>query len=725
MKFIFRTDASLQIGTGHVMRCLTLAKALRDRGAECTFICREHEGHLIEKIRQEGFECIALAKHSEIHEPNDAIGSALAHAEWLGASWQSDAQQTIQALGAERVDWLVVDHYALDKCWEEVLRKHVKKIMAIDDLADRQHECDLLLDQNLVANSETRYQYLLAEHCTTLLGPQYALLQPEYAERHPRTPPRTGAVKRVLIFFGGADQPNLTGRAVSAFLELKRDDINLDVVVSSHSPHAAAIQELTQLHANIILHDALPSLAPLMLQADLAIGASGSTSWERCCLGLPSMVITLAENQKPIAAELHQRGLVRCLGHCDAVRDDVLVDALQAAVDEKTLEGWSRACMTITDGGGVKRVASVLALNSESKLEARLARLGDEALLLRWVNDSLVRANAFNSEAITAETHQNWFYKRLRDTEHCKFYIVETLDGLPIGQVRFECVEGEWEIHYSLASFARGLGLAKHLLSVAIKRFRIGRNGAQVFGRVKQGNLPSQKVFEELGFAGSQGGGKLSIAICSDAKSWINDSIPELLLNLMSSGHSCFWVNNANHLDGGDLCFYLSYSRIVSPEKLAKFQNNLVVHASDLPRGRGWSPMSWMILEGQNRIPVTLIEALPEVDSGPIYDQIWMDLENADLVDDLRAKLSRATVSLVQDFVRKYPASLEGKRAQQGEPSFYPKRGPLDSQLDVGKPLIEQFNLLRIVDNRSYPAFFDAHGSEFVLQVHKRTFTKH
>lgn len=114
----------------------------------------------------------------------------------------------------------------------------------------------------------------------------------------------------------------------------------------------------------------------------------------------------------------------------------------------------------------------------------------------------------------------------------------------------------------------------------------------------------------------------MSIAICSEANSWINDSIPELLLNLMSAGHSCFWVNNTDNLDGGDLCFYLSHGRIVSEEKLAKFRNNLVVHASDLPRGRDWSPASWMILEGQSRIPVMLIEALPEVDSGPIYEQI-------------------------------------------------------------------------------------------------------
>lgn len=509
MKFIFRTDASLRVGTGHVMRCLTLAKALRDRGAECTFICRDHEGHLIEKIRQEGFDCIPHAQPSEILDVHDSDEPPLAHADLLGTSWQHDAQQTIQALGAERVDWLVVDHYALDKRWEETLRPHAKKIMVIDDLADRYHECDLLLDQNLVVNFETRYQHLLPEHGASLLGPQYALLQSEYPELHPRTPPRTGPVKRILVFFGGADQHNLAGRTVSAFLKLKRDDIKLEVVMSSHSPHAAETQALAQSHANITLHDALPTLAPLMFQADLAIGASGTTSWERCCLGLPSLVITLSENQKPIAAELHQRGLVRWLGHYDAVTIDRLVEVLQSLIDFKELQSWSQACMAVTDGDGVKRVVSVLMLNSKTKLQARLVRLDDEALLLRWANDPLVRANAFNPEAISADTHQIWFYSRLKNPEYCKIYIVETEEGFPIGQVRFERVEGEWEIHYSLAACARGVGLAKKLLSIAIKVFRIGHNGSQVFGRVKKGNLPSQKVFEELGFSGSKGGGQI------------------------------------------------------------------------------------------------------------------------------------------------------------------------------------------------------------------------
>lgn len=354
MRIVFRTDASLQIGTGHVVRCLTLAKALRSRGAECRFICREHIGNLIEQIQQDGFKCSRLPIPKS--QVNDVTESALAHAAWIGATWQHDAHETIHALGGELADWLIIDHYGLEKRWESTLRPHAKKMMVIDDLADRYHECDVLLDQNLVANMETRYQGLLPAGCTTLLGPKYALLQPEYAELHPRTPPRTGPVKRILVFFGGADQHNLTERTISAFLNLKRDDIELDVVINPNSPHASKIRAQVQSYANINVHGALPSLAPLIQQADLAVGAAGATSWERCCLGLPSLVLTLAENQKPIALELHDRRLVRWLGHYDEVEDEILGNELRTAVEDQSLESWSQACMSVIDGTGIKRV---------------------------------------------------------------------------------------------------------------------------------------------------------------------------------------------------------------------------------------------------------------------------------------------------------------------------------------------------------------------------------
>ena len=201
-----------------------------------------------------------------------------------------------------------------------------------------------------------------------LLGPGYALLQPVYAELHDRIPPREGPVHRILISFGGADSENLTGRVLAAFLSLSRPDIDVDVVIPGSSPYASGIQDLVAGHANIHLHRNLPSLAPLMAKADLAIGAAGTTSWERLCLGLPALVVTLAENQRPIADGLHRQGLVRWLGHKDEVTEQSLRRALTELIEEGIDEEWSLRCRSTVDGKGITSITNCLQkhLNPES-----------------------------------------------------------------------------------------------------------------------------------------------------------------------------------------------------------------------------------------------------------------------------------------------------------------------------------------------------------------------
>jgi len=275
------------------MRCLTLANALAGKGVGVSFICREHDGNLCDLIEEQGF----TVYHLPAPESGFEADATPAHAAWLGAAWQEDARQTgaiIRTLGVKPT-WLVVDHYGLDYCWEEVLKSWVGRIFVIDDLADRAHDCDLLLDQNLFADMQTRYAGKVPADCRLLLGPEYALLQPIYAELHDRIPPREGPVRRILVSFGGADRDNLTGRALAAFLSLNRPDIEVDVVISGSSPYVHEIRDQVAGHDNIHLHSNLPTLAPLMARADLAIGAAGTTSWERVCLGLPALVVTLAE----------------------------------------------------------------------------------------------------------------------------------------------------------------------------------------------------------------------------------------------------------------------------------------------------------------------------------------------------------------------------------------------------------------------------------------------
>lgn len=299
LQIVFRTDASLDIGTVHVMRCLSLAQALARDNVEVLFICRVHDGHLCDLIEGQGFVVCRLPAPTDYFTPEPSPS----HAAWLGATWQDDADQTCPVIKSLSImpAWLVVDHYALDSRWENLLRPLVEHIFVIDDLADRAHDCDLLLDQNFFADLRARYTGKVPEDCHLLLGPEYALLQPMYAELQDHIFPRRGPIQRILIFFGGVDHDNLTGRALAAFLSLKRHDIDVNVVIPRNSPYVSEIRDLVAGCTNVHLHGNLPTLAPLIASAELAIGAAGITTWERLCLGLPALVVTLAENQREVA----------------------------------------------------------------------------------------------------------------------------------------------------------------------------------------------------------------------------------------------------------------------------------------------------------------------------------------------------------------------------------------------------------------------------------------
>ncbi|MDR0674505.1 MAG: UDP-2,4-diacetamido-2,4,6-trideoxy-beta-L-altropyranose hydrolase [Zoogloeaceae bacterium] len=720
MNIVFRVDASSVMGTGHVMRCLTLADALGASGANCRFLCREHPGNLVERIRGRSYPVETLALSGK----RDAD---LFHSHWLGATQEEDAAACVALLAQNApADWLIVDHYALDERWEKALRPHGRNTMVIDDLADRRHDCDLLLDQNLVANGARRYDALLPESCGRMLGPRYALLQPRYAELHDRIPPREGEIHRILVYFGGVDAHDLSGMAVDAFLSLENPEIALDLVIHPTVPHAAALHEKAARHSNVTLHENLPGLAPLMAKADLAIGACGATSWERCCLGLPALVVTLAENQRPIARELHARGLIHWLGDASEITLETLSQALKESLSQG-LPAMSEACRALVDGGGGERVANILTINRKTPLVARPAEWKDEDLLLEWANDPLVRKHSFQPEAIDRNTHRKWFRERLREFEQSKLYIVETESGFPVGQARFDRLGEEWEMDYSLDARLRQRHLGRPLLRTALLKFRQETPVPLILARVKENNPESRRLLESLGFDSKNqsfgGWGVLFIAICSDAASWMNAEIPDLLLAWWAMGHRVAWGHEARDLPGGDICFYLGYGKIVDRMTRARYNHNLVAHESALPEGRGWSPMTWRILAGESQFTVSLFEAVDEVDAGPIYLQETFHLQGAELVFEWRALQAETTRKLCRAFVSEYPAVLNRARRQEGEGSAYPRRTPKDSRLDVDRPLKEQFNLLRVVDNERYPAYFEIAGGVFTLHIQKMPIT--
>lgn len=205
----------------------------------------------------------------------------------------------------------------------------------------------------------------------------------------------------------------------------------------------------------------------------------------------------------------------------------------------------------------------------------------------------------------------------------------------------------------------------------------------------------------------------------SDRNSWLNAYLPELILNWLDEGHRVLWAHEIEDLLHADFCFYLSCGQIMPPSILKQYLHNLVIHKSDLPRGKGWSPLTWQILEDKNRIPVTLLEAAERVDSGRVYAQEWLEFEGHELIDEMRERQAKATIKLCKLFVDGYPKILAEAREQIGEESFYPRRQPADSRLNPTQSIKAQFDLFRVVDNQHYPAFFDLNGQRYFLRIGK------
>lgn len=676
MRVVVRVDASARIGVGHLVRCHTLARRLRERGARVHFICREHAGHLIDQLSADGFGVTRLPA------PPESSARGEDHALWLGVSQDEDARQSALALASAGADWLVVDHYGLDACWERQLRPSVGRLMVIDDLANRPHDCDLLLDQNFSLVGAARYQHLVPEPARLLLGPRYALLGPSY--RGFRALPAEPCVRAgsVFAFLGGADLDNATGRALEAMSAPALRHLTLDLVVGINNPHREAILRQAEQRPNTRVHAPRPQLADLMAKADLAIGAGGATTWERLCLGLPSLVISIADNQRPACEALARAGLIHYAGHAGEVSTGNLVAMLSALADDAAeRERLAIAGRALVDGFGAARVVEALA---------------PTALDAMWLRPEQSDAGQLSSAQLMA-VDLPLVHVALEPSVNDELAVELTPEpGLTDARVE----------HLALREVAA--------LARSRSRRSLGRCGGEDCLDLEPTPFLRRRGLDPTPDA------TYSIAIVSDASSWINDWLPGLIGRWLDAGHRVLWAHALDELRAADFCFYLSCGRIVDAETRARFRHNLVVHESDLPRGKGWSPLTWQVLEGRSRIAVTLFEAADQVDSGIIYAQKWIELEGHELVDELRRAQAEATFQLCEEFVRDSPRSAEQGREQSGAASFYPRRRPRDSALDPQLPLAAQFSLLRVCDNERYPAFFELNGCAYDLAISKR-----
>jgi UDP-2,4-diacetamido-2,4,6-trideoxy-beta-L-altropyranose hydrolase len=482
MRVAFRVDAGHQIGSGHFFRCLALADGLAAAGDACIVVSRNLPEALRARAERHGHRVVSLTSVAPfVPRPGDT-----AHAAWLGAAWEDDGDATKEALGSG-ADWLVVDHYAIDRRWEARAAPAAAHILVIDDLADRAPHCAILVDQNLFPRPHQRYRLLVPEDCEPLLGPRHALLRAQFAARRKAGIRRRQTVDRVLVFLGGSDPTNFTATAIDG---LKRLDppVRADIVIGSGNRARDAIAAACAGDARFHLHDDIENMADLLAAADLAIGAAGVSSWERACLGLPAVVVTLAANQEGPAQELARRGLIRLLGRAGEVGAAEVAHAVEVLRDDPAaLARMSRVAARMVDGEGVGRVANAM--------RARLATEVDAELLLAWRNDPVTRKYSLQTEPVALADHEAWLAATLRN--HDCLLLVGAIGAEPVGTVRFDrLADGAQRVSITVSPDWRGRAIGHSLLRAACRQVAPSRLVAEI----REDNVPSQRLFRGCGF---------------------------------------------------------------------------------------------------------------------------------------------------------------------------------------------------------------------------------
>ncbi|MDA9282316.1 UDP-2,4-diacetamido-2,4,6-trideoxy-beta-L-altropyranose hydrolase [Pseudomonadales bacterium] len=713
MNIAFRADASYEMGSGHVVRSLVLADTIAARGCSVVFVCRLLDGHLINLIRGRGFEVVVLGGAST--GPKSATST-----DWLGVSQQDDADDTIESLRGRLIDIFLVDHYSLDTDWETLIKPHVGSIVVIDDLANRDHNCDFLIDQNFRNDNSSCYEALVPDTCKTMLGLRYAILAPEYRDFRKTMSPRSGTIDKVLVYFGGTDWQNMTIRALKVLSQDEFRFLEVEVVVGSNYPFLSDLQELIAKRPKTNLHQSLPNLANLMSVADLAIGAGGTTMWERMSMGLPALVISLADNQLPACESLQKENLIHYLGGYNDFSDGVLTNCLrQQVANRKQNFDLSYRISQYVDGLGSLRIVQEILPPTADLVNLRVCKTTDYPQIFQIGSDAasfgaLERYSFESMDSVEATLQKDL------DANDCSPLSIEH-NGLVLGVIKhqYNSTTDSIVISYCLDKTVKDM-LEKLVLKSAEMVLllmpiinpvdRSFDDKACFMFRLSNGCVQNRDL--------SLDSGKQLVLVTAKG-SWINDHIAGFYFELLLRGHAVRWVHELYKPLFGDICFYLGFDKIVPLSFREKFHFNLVVHESALPQGRGWSPLSWQILEDQDEVYITLLDAADEVDSGVIFLQDKMTFDGSELIEQIRTIQAQKTFKLCHEFLRHPEVVSRNARKQHGDISYYPRRLPEDSKLDINKPISELFNRLRIADPVRYPSYFRLRNSKYKLIIQK------
>ena len=503
MRVCIRADASPAIGAGHIMRCLSLARCLVGRGAAVDFVTANLSAALESQVLAAG--CV-VQRLSGTASTDDAPSPLVISSD--------DPTLTMSAIGANGCDWLVVDHYGIDRLWLERAGVCAGRVMVIDDNANRELIADLVLNQNLGADRGW-YDGLLPEATTLLAGPRYALLRDEFPLLRPAALAkrrRFGGLGRIMVSFGYSDPKNLTVPVINALSTMTWDKPpRLEVILGSGAPGLEQVRaacSASPLNCDLVI-DAT-DMGSRMLGADLVLGTPGTTSWERCCLGVPSVTAWVADNQRKNSKHLAQAGATIDLGEWGGLSAESVQIAVESLNNAGAWEKMASAALSCCDGGGVMRVVEVMA--SAGKMPAvpaerqasdfwrvRGVEQGDSDDVLKWRNDHRTRAMSLSGEAVSLDAHRS-FFARVLNCDDIDMGIA-CMGGDKIGMVRFDRLpSGKFEVGINLNPSVRGRGLAAPMLRAGIDWHAAKHGSVSLLARIKTANIASVKVFTRVGF---------------------------------------------------------------------------------------------------------------------------------------------------------------------------------------------------------------------------------
>jgi UDP-2,4-diacetamido-2,4,6-trideoxy-beta-L-altropyranose hydrolase len=522
MLIAIRVDASVEIGTGHLRRCLALAQACQSAGSRIVLVTRELDGVSRAVLRNHGVAVTWLQAPASIPQQTVAHREVadVPHRLWARVPWPADVSETVESLRAARPDWLVIDHYAFDARWHRTAREQLGcRLLVLDDTADRDLEADLALDANAAPDPMAKYGDRGRGVARWLAGPRFALLAPAYlgAEQYTFDP----RLRSVGIFMGGTD-PSAISAQVLAACRRAGLDVPIEVISTSANPHLGDLSRACQRDGRATLTVDEPDLASFFRRHDLQIGAGGGATWERCVIGAPTVALAVASNQVPGLTALARAGAVQLAAlDDDAGRMMLKAPALDRVLRRLAGDGPARCALsararTLVDGRGAQRVALALLGGA---LEARPATALDAELLHRWRNHPAVRSVSRSPEAIELSQHRRWLDGVLQD-EHRWLYIA-CIGSLDIGSVRFDrrAETDDVEVSIYLDPDLQGLGLGQRaLLAAELALARTLQRPLTVHALVLAGNRASRNLFEASGYAGGPEHYAKSIRACVPAR---------------------------------------------------------------------------------------------------------------------------------------------------------------------------------------------------------------